>query len=340
MCVTMVSFFYIVLSSLLSAAPLVFASPAQLLFSDTGLSSTSNVARANNNVGASPVDCNATRFGDNLTWESSLNALAKVSQDPALRTFEMRDPGEEEPGWVVILPLRILSDDGNGFIDIATKNDELVSETCSWREIRQAANSIIQTCLSQPVAQGGVEGLLTVTVSSYDSSSIRCIDPTATMPVVVPPYGSCNSILEAMPWDERAMTFGDRPSPIGALVVLLPKTFRSPDNQCVLRIAMNAPGYEITSWSNIWAATVAIQEMCVKQGKIGASKINGMTQDWLDDFNTAELGKRLHTADIGVSSGGTYKISIALVKDSRSTPAASNIANLTLNTAGGNVTIL
>ena len=132
------------------------------------------------------------------------------------------------------------------------------------------------------------------------------------------------------------------------------------DNQCVLRIAMNAPGYEITSWSNIWAATVAIQEMCVKQGKIGASKINGMSkftdslafhiarlpwfsppaQDWLDDFNTAELGKRLHTADIGVSSGGTYKISIALVKDSRSTPAASNIANLTLNTAGGNVTIL
>ena len=123
---------------------------------------------------------------------------------------------------------------------------------------------------------------------------------------------------------------------------------------------MNAPGYEITSWSNIWAATVAIQEMCVKQGKIGASKINGMSkftdslafhiarlpwfsppaQDWLDDFNTAELGKRLHTADIGVSSGGTYKISIALVKDSRSTPAASNIANLTLNTAGGNVTIL
>lgn len=113
MCVAMVSLFYIVLSSLLSA-PLVFASPAQLLFSNTGLSSTSNVARANNNVGASPVDCNATRFGDNLIWESSLNALAKVSQDPALRIFEMRDPGEEEPGWSVILPLRIIS--GKGFM--------------------------------------------------------------------------------------------------------------------------------------------------------------------------------------------------------------------------------
>lgn len=109
----MISLFYIILSSLLSA-PLVFASPAQLIFSNTGLSSTSNVARANNNVGASPVDCNATRFGDNLNWESSLNALAKVSQDPALRTFEMRDPGEEEPGWSVILPLRIIS--GKGFM--------------------------------------------------------------------------------------------------------------------------------------------------------------------------------------------------------------------------------
>lgn len=232
----------------------------------------------------------------------------------------MRDPGEEEPGWSVILPLRIISDDGKDFIDVATKNDELVSETCSWREIWQAANSIIQKCVSQPVAQGGtvtdvgVEGLLSVTVSSYDSSSIRCMDPPATRPTVVPPYGSCNSVLEAMTWDERVMTFGDRPSPIGALVVLLPKTFRSPDNQCVLRIAMNAPGYEITSWSNIWAAAVAVQEMCIKQGKVGGSKINGLS--------------------------GAYKISLSLVRGPGSAAAASNIVNLTSNTAGGNFTIL
>ena len=50
------------------------------------------------------------------------------------------------------------------------------------------------------------------------------------------------------------------------------------DNQCVLPIDMNASGYEITSWSNIWAAAVAVQEMCVKQGKIGASKINGLSK--------------------------------------------------------------
>ena len=80
----------------------------------------------------------------------------------------------------------------------------------------------------------------------------------------------------------------------------------------MLPIDMNAPGYEITSWSNIWAAAVAVQEMCVKQGKIGASKINGLSnftdslafhiprlpwfspqvQDWLDDFNTAELANK------------------------------------------------
>lgn len=137
------------------------------------------------------------------------------------------------------------------------------------REIWQAANSIIQTCVSQPVALGGtvtdlgayycdhsfgnvsitlsplfgrvhdrlwltahieisgIEGLLTVTVSSYDSSRVRCIDPPATGPIRVPSYGSCNSILEPMPWDKRVMTFGDHPPPIGALVELLPKTFSS-----------------------------------------------------------------------------------------------------------------
>ena len=70
-------------------------------------------------------------------------------------------------------------------------------------------------------------------------------------------------------------------------------------------------GTEITSWSNVWAAAVAVQEMCVKQGKIGASKINGLSR-FTDSLafctpRTELPWFSLHTADIGVSLGEKKK---------------------------------
>ena len=32
---------------------------------------------------------------------------------------------------------------------------------------------------------------------------------------------------------------------------------------------MRALGYDSASWADIWASAVAVEEMCIKQGKIG-----------------------------------------------------------------------
>lgn len=48
------------------------------------------------------------------------------------------------------------TDDGKDFIEVAIKNNLEVADVASWRIIRSVANSIIQTCVSQPIPQGGM----------------------------------------------------------------------------------------------------------------------------------------------------------------------------------------
>lgn len=57
---------------------------------------------------ASPVRCSAARYGANVRVRSARSALAKVSQNPAPVTFQMREI-DEEPNWWTDLPYRILS---------------------------------------------------------------------------------------------------------------------------------------------------------------------------------------------------------------------------------------
>ena len=66
---------------------------------------------ANATVGAphAPVvRCDGISYGKNLRLNAGLQALAKISQDPATVTFEMTEP-QEEPGTFVVLPHRVMS---------------------------------------------------------------------------------------------------------------------------------------------------------------------------------------------------------------------------------------
>lgn len=52
--------------------------------------------------------CDGISYGKNLRLNAGLQALAKISQDPATVTFEMTEP-QEEPGTFVVLPHRVMS---------------------------------------------------------------------------------------------------------------------------------------------------------------------------------------------------------------------------------------
>ena len=85
---------------------------------------------------------------------------------------------------VARLTLYVCPDDGKDYIDIATKDNAETQDVSTWREIRLAANEIIQQCVSQPVPKGGVVtdlGMSEVSLLSRQSindvASSRNLDP-------------------------------------------------------------------------------------------------------------------------------------------------------------------
>lgn len=59
-------------------------------------------------------------------------------------------------------------DDGKVFIDIATEGYEGGLDISTWMEIRQAANDIIQRCVTQSVPKGG-------TIAGLGKSKLFCL---------------------------------------------------------------------------------------------------------------------------------------------------------------------
>ncbi|CAL8579443.1 hypothetical protein XPA_005190 [Xanthoria parietina] len=223
-----------------------------------------------------PINCNAARFGAHVRVRSARNALAKIPRgDRTMSIFAMRQVGHSLPSWVHILPYRFMSGDGLASIEISTKNNELISDNANWAEIHAAADAIIQICVSGSAAQGGraievgVRELLTVTVSPYDNSNIRCFRPPRGGRAGVPPHASCASLLGELPWDERQFIWGNELSPLMS-VIKLPMSIPSVDQQCNLFVSMSAPAYESMRWTDLWGASVAALEMCVKQGMLGS----------------------------------------------------------------------
>lgn len=87
---------------------LILSSPPTPLSLNPRNFASSNSTSASDSLRASPVNCNAARFGANLRLRSIRNALAKIPNDRSLITFEMRQSGLV-PGWYTQLPHRIIS---------------------------------------------------------------------------------------------------------------------------------------------------------------------------------------------------------------------------------------
>lgn len=67
----------------------------------------------------------------------------------------------------------------------------------------------------------GLEGLLTITVSSYDNRGILCTDPAQT-PFLAPRFESCLLLIDEMEKSDEVRGWGDVPSQV-VDSILLPK---------------------------------------------------------------------------------------------------------------------
>ncbi|KAL8651577.1 MAG: hypothetical protein Q9210_003176 [Variospora velana] len=116
----------------------------------------------------------------------------------------------------------------------------------------------------------GTQGLLTVTVSSYDNRNVRCFSPPTGGRATPPRYESCTSLLARLPWNEREWAWSNQFPSAHGMGVKLPLTLSSGDQRCRLFVSMRDLGYEYLRWTDLWAAAIAAQEMCVKRRELGA----------------------------------------------------------------------
>ncbi|KAI4113161.1 MAG: hypothetical protein LQ345_005794 [Seirophora villosa] len=113
----------------------------------------------------------------------------------------------------------------------------------------------------------GREGKLALTMMAYEPE-VRCRGP-----IVLSGSTATDEILRKMPAPSTRTTFGRRGIP--GVRVLLPRTYISVNRvlgrKLVATVAAPMATSERASWYDIWAATVAISGICVKNGRAGSS---------------------------------------------------------------------
>lgn len=233
------------------------------LLNISGERSASTTNRSN--LGTVIVTCDGSKYGDSLIQSSCLQALNQISHDTTLIGFRPRVVGQ-----LGNLPWRFISGDGRCCFDIASSQAELAH--ASLMSFASAGNSLIRRCASQPrhivggIATGlGVEGVLSLEMRSYQPS-IACGEPFG------PPPQNCIDIIRIMPTGTGKRRFGRRGTP--GIDVPLGIYLHSDNPGCQVIIDATAP-VETASWYSLWEAMVAIDGMCVRQGKMGSAYLLG-----------------------------------------------------------------
>ncbi|KAI4197501.1 MAG: hypothetical protein LQ350_005878 [Teloschistes chrysophthalmus] len=147
-------------------------------------------------------------------------------------------------------------------------------DTVTGLELARAAFSIVENCVSSVElgrVGGEVRGLgqhkrLSISVKVYNPR-VRCAPVQAP---VAPPTVDCDSILSVMPTSHDEETFG--PSRTSSDVDL-PASIKNPTNGCMLvvRADVYTPRPDKATWYDIWAAAVAVRQICVVKGHAGQS---------------------------------------------------------------------
>ncbi|KAL8649042.1 MAG: hypothetical protein Q9210_004632 [Variospora velana] len=137
--------------------------------------------------------------------------------------------------------------------------------------------------ITDRVLTGEGAGRLALTMMSY-KPEVRCKGLVILDDLVV-----TDEILRKMPAPSTRTTFG-RPGVPGVRVAL-PRVYISVDRvlktKLVATVDVTSANVERASWYDIWAATVAISGMCVRNGKGGSSTYlgrkhsNGKRKRWL-----------------------------------------------------------
>ncbi len=158
-----------------------------------------------------------------------------------------------------------MTDDGLCAIDISNKK-ELDFDTIIPDDLKLSVRALIDICVRGSPNEGGVvtnlgqNGGLAVRVTPY-RPKVQCGDRGSA-----PPFMTCRELLDRLPTTGVQERFGPIDDPSAQVVI--PKYFTDDDERCGLTVA-TIDSTDVTDWYKVWAATIAVQVMCIEARKAG-----------------------------------------------------------------------
>ena len=137
-------------------------------------------------------------------------------------------------------------------------------------DVKLNAQALLNICVRGTPNEGGVasnlgqNGALALRVTPY-RPNVRCKERGTA-----PPPPNCRKILDLMPTDGKQLRFGPRGDP--TVQISVPKNFVTAEAQCVVTIDTNSQ-IDVSNWYKIWAAGIAIENMCVEANRAGGVAI-------------------------------------------------------------------
>ncbi|KAL9580458.1 MAG: hypothetical protein Q9203_006293 [Teloschistes exilis] len=214
------------------------------------------------------VACTPNTTDESLSTFSCGNAWHKIVRTTPPVIYSPR-PGTGKAGDVS-LPVRYLSDDGLCAIDINVAQGKR-GDVSNGLSIARAADEIIRTCVPRQSMSGekvgfSIQGGLTVKVVIYSTERVTCHTPTSALLQPIP--AACQQLLQEMPADDHYPVVFSRDGRTGN--VKLPWMKNAEPCRIVIDLFHPAMYKKIkANWYDVWAAGVAVNELCVKRSLIG-----------------------------------------------------------------------
>ncbi len=276
-------FFALTIARLSSSSPrpaVGLQLPSQQIFpfdnsSSFPLYTPSSNTTSTNSLTSDEPRCLGARYGYDLPRSSCLDAWRSIPTDDEQHTFGSRSGGTFE----YQLPYRFPSRDGLCAIDVIDTRGGEVWDYSSWAGVSKRAKELLDYCVLYPPSSrkttlpvGGVIG--GVGTSGELGVTLRSYHPDVTCRTY-PPYddgGRCLTLLGILPISQKSFVFSRTGRP-GDRKVTVPdgKEYTEPKRICTARIDLEDEEDDTASYLDLWAGAVAVDRMCVNEGKAGMS---------------------------------------------------------------------
>ena len=228
------------------------------------------------------------------TWAACQEALRSVPKLPTPHREVTFGP-REDLIYDVGLPREYMSTDGSCIILLGIKPRSYDARATPYDVVR-AATSVIDRCFAggKPAGSGfiknfgGDNNLLVGFTALPGNSRVTCEGDLGGPGIIE----SCNTLADEMPASEKIELFvrGHTPSTIHS--VELPYNIKHGD-RCAMEVTIR-PAHrptELSTWSTIYTAVVAINAKCIRYGRAGAWNNLGMAPD---PYNQGRLQVRVY----------------------------------------------